>query len=89
MKTVTNKTNAPIQVPLPRNKLLRLGPGRSGQVSDAGAETPTLVKMIEAGLIQVSDAGGATDRASGRGGAFGRAGRFGGGRSIGRRGGDR
>ncbi len=76
-------------MPLPRNKLLRLGPGKSGQVSDDGAERPAFLEMVEAGMIQVSDAGGATGRATGRGGAFGRAGRSGGGPSIGRRGGDR
>ena len=89
MKTVTNKTNVPIKVPLPRNKSLRLGPGKSGQVKDADAERPAVVKMVETGQIQISDAGGATGMGGGRGGAFGKAGRFGGGRSIGRRGGDR
>ena len=57
MKTVTNKTNAPIKVPLPRNKSLRLGPGNVGQMNDADSERPAVVKMVEAGQIEVFDAG--------------------------------
>lgn len=89
MKTVTNKTNAPIKVPLPRNKNLRLGPGQSGQVGDIDAERPALAKMVEAGQIEISDAAISSGKAGGRGGAFGNSGRAGGPAGMGRRGGDR
>jgi len=89
MKSVTNKTNAPLKVPLPRNKWLRLGPGRSGQVSDEGAGRPALVKMAEAGMIEVSEADSTMGKGGGRGGAFGKGGRSALGRNVGRRGGDR
>jgi len=89
MKTITNKTNTPIKVPLPRNKSLRLGPGRAGQVSDSDADRPAVTKMVEAGQIEIADADAASGAAGTRDGAFGRTGRAGGARSIGRRGGDR
>lgn len=89
MKTVTNKTNGPLKVPLPRNKSLRLGPGRSERISDDVAARPALVKMVEAGKIELADADSTSGKGGGHGGAFGNAGRSGGGASIGRRGGDR
>ena len=89
MKTVMNKTSAPIRVPLSRNKTLRLGPGKSGQVSDDDAARPALAKMVEVGQLEISDGGGAAGTADGRGGTVGKGGRSGGTRSIGRRGGDR
>jgi len=90
MKTVTNKSNAPIKVPLPRNKTLRLGPLKSGTITDGDADRPGVLKMVESGLIEVSDAGSTTGGGAGRGGAFGNQGRAGGaGGGGGRRGGDR
>jgi len=89
MKTVTNKTNAPIKVPLPRNKILRLGPGHSGQIGDSDAERPAVAKMVEAGQIDISDPETQSGKGGGRDGAFGNSGRAGGGAGIGRRGGDR
>lgn len=89
MKTVTNKSNAPIKVPLPRNKILRLGPLKSGTITDGDAERPGVLKMVEAGLIEVTDGESTTGGGGGRGGAFGNQGRAGGGGGVGRRGGDR
>ena len=89
MKTVTNKTNAPIKVPLPRNKSLRLGPLKSGQVSDDHADRPGVAKMVEAGLIEISDGTGGSNSPGGRGDGRSNAGRSGGGAGVGRRGGDR
>ena len=55
MKTVKNKTQRPLRVPLPRGKTVHLGPGKSGQISTEAAEHPGLKKLIEAGEIEVLD----------------------------------
>ncbi len=55
MKTVTNKTQKPLSVPLPRGKTLHLGPGKTGQISSEAAEHPQLRKLVEAGEIEVFD----------------------------------
>jgi hypothetical protein len=89
MKTIKNKTNKPIRVPLPRGKTVHLGPAKSGQITTEAAEHPALKKMIEAGEIEVIDDGGA-DATSGMGGAGGSGARHGhGGSGVMRRSGDR
>ena len=55
MKTVSNKTQKPLSVPLPRGKILHLGPGKTGQISSEAAEHPRLKKLVEAGQIEVFD----------------------------------
>lgn len=62
MKTVTNKTHAPIQVPLPGGKVLRLGPGMSGQIRDEHTEHGPVRKLVEAGQIALQ--GGSTGSAN-------------------------
>lgn len=57
MKTVINKTNAPIRVPLSRGKALHLGPRKSGQVRDEDAEHARLKKLVETGTIEIFDGG--------------------------------
>jgi hypothetical protein len=57
MKTVTNKTRKPLSVPLPRNKTLHLGPGKTGQISSEAAQPPQLRKLVDAGEIEVFDDG--------------------------------
>jgi hypothetical protein len=81
MKTVTNRTQAPLKLPLPRGKTLHLGPGKAGQIRDEDAEHPPLKKLSEAGSIGITDAqhqegGGATGGSSSRGtgGGLGRSG---------------
>jgi hypothetical protein len=70
MKTIKNKTNKPIRVPLPRGKTVHLGPAKSGQITTEAAEHPGLKKMVEAGDIEVTDEIGG----GGAGGAGGSAG---------------
>jgi hypothetical protein len=70
MKTIKNKTNKPIRVPLPRGKTVHLGPAKSGQITTEAAEHPGLKKMVEAGEIEVTDEIGG----GGAGGAGGSAG---------------
>ncbi len=60
MKTVTNKTRAPLKIPLPRGKSLHLGPGKTGQLRDDAAAQPRIKKLVEAGSIEIFD-GGKTD----------------------------
>ena len=68
MKTVTNKTRKPLSVPLPRNKTLHLGPGKTGQISSEAAEHPQLRKLVDAGEIEVFDGGPGPSGAVGGGG---------------------
>lgn len=55
MKTVRNLTHKPIKVPLPRGKSLRLGPNNDGTIRDRAAEHPALLRMVEAGTIEIFD----------------------------------
>jgi hypothetical protein len=57
MKTVTNKTRAPLKVPLPRGKSLHLGPGKSGQIRDEDADHASLKKLLDAGKLELFDGG--------------------------------
>jgi len=67
MRTIVNKTLQPLRVPLPGGKVLHLGPKKTGQIADGAAEHPALVKLIEAGTIELQGAGetGGTDAAGG------------------------
>jgi len=53
MKTVSNKTQRPVSVPLPRGKTLHLGPGKTGHISSKAVEYPQLKKLVDAGEIEV------------------------------------
>jgi len=69
MKTVCNKTQRPLSVPLPRGKTLHLGPGKTGQIASAAAEHPGLKKLIEAGQIEITGEGSGASDGPGEGGA--------------------
>lgn len=55
MKTVINKTHEPIKVPLPRGKVLHLGPNKSGKIAHQDLEHPPLKLLIEEKKIAVED----------------------------------
>jgi hypothetical protein len=57
MKTIVNKTQAPIRVPLPRGKVLHLGPLQSGEISHKVLDHEPLQRMIEAGEIEIQGDG--------------------------------
>lgn len=63
MKTVVNKTSAPVRVSLPRGKALHLGPMKSGEIRDEDASYAGVKKLIEAGTLELFD-GGHRERAS-------------------------
>ena len=89
MKTVKNKTNKPLRVPLPRGKTVHLGPAKSGQITTEAAEHAALKKLVEAGEIEIIDDGGES-AAGGPGGGGGSGARHGhGGAGVMRRSGDR
>jgi len=72
MKSIANKTQKPLSVPLPRGKTLHLGPGKTGQISSEAAEHPPLTKLVQAGEIEVFDDGPAPIGGTGAGGKGGR-----------------
>lgn len=55
--TITNKTRKPLSVPLARNKVLYLGPGKSGQIASSDAEHPRVKALAESGAIELVEAG--------------------------------
>lgn len=58
-----NKTKRPLSVPLPGGKRLHLGPGKTGQITPKAAQHPPLVKLVEAGELELVDLGrGGVDR---------------------------
>jgi len=63
---VLNKTRRPLSVPLPGGKKLHLGPGRTGQISPKAADHPPLLKLVEAGELEIQ---GRRGRSKGRGGS--------------------
>ena len=65
MKTVVNKTMAPLKVPLPRGKSLHLGPKKTGQIADGAAEHAAVMKLVEAGKIEIFDGGDTSKGAAG------------------------
>jgi hypothetical protein len=68
MKTIHNRTTAPLRIPLPGGKILHLAPAKTGQVADRAIEHPRVRKLIEDGKIEVTGEGGAGQHA-GEGGA--------------------
>lgn len=55
MKSIRNKTHAPLRVPLPRGKVLHLGPNQTGHINHHAADHPPLLKLVEAEKIELFD----------------------------------
>jgi len=70
MKTILNKSRKPIRVQLPGNKVLYLGPSKSGQIADQHATAPAVQRLLKRGEIEIVGEG--TQREGG-GGAEGAA----------------
>jgi hypothetical protein len=88
MPTVSNKTQRPLFVPLPRGKTLHPSPGKTGEIAWKAVEHPPLKKLVEAGEIEIHDD---ERRQTGEAGGGRRGGRtyIGHGSGVSRRGGDR
>ncbi len=56
MTTVSNKTQRPLSVRLPRGKTLHLGPGKTAEIAANVADGPQMKKLIEAGEVEVDSA---------------------------------
>ncbi len=54
---ITNKSRKPLSLPLPAGKKLFLGPGKTGQVTPKALDHPPLKKLLDAGDVEVDDAG--------------------------------
>ncbi len=57
MKTVKNKSREPLRVPLPRGKVLFLGPLRTGKISHNDLDHEPLKKLVEAGKLEIQEDG--------------------------------
>ena len=55
MKTVRNKTHAPLRVPLPRGKVLHLGPNQTGQIAHTDVDHPPLQQLVESDTLEIVD----------------------------------
>ncbi|HXO21579.1 MAG TPA: hypothetical protein VOA87_16840 [Thermoanaerobaculia bacterium] len=67
MKSVKNKTHAPIRISLGQGSVLHLGPGKTGQIADHAAEHEAVQKRVKAGEIEVVDEGAHGSNAAGGG----------------------
>jgi hypothetical protein len=67
VKTVVNRTIAPLKIALPRGKSLRLGPNGSGRIRDEDAEHKPLQKLVASGDIEIDATGVGTRGVAGRG----------------------
>ncbi len=65
MKTIRNKTHAPVRVPLPRGKVLHLGPDQEGRIAHQDADHEPLQKLIADGVVEILDDSGAATSAHG------------------------
>ena len=65
MKTIRNKTHSPVRVPLPRGKVLHLGPSQEGQISHKDVDHGPLQALIENEVVEIVE--DQTDEASSRG----------------------
>jgi hypothetical protein len=72
MASISNKTDRPLRVPLPRGKVLHLGPRMSGEIAPSAVTHPPLAAMLEAGTIEVVAEGQSTTQRGPGGGRPGR-----------------
>ena len=53
MKLIRNRTRRPLRIPLGGDRLLHLGPGRTGQVSDDTVERTSFQNLLASGAIEL------------------------------------
>ncbi len=66
MKTIRNKTQKPLKVPLLAGKTLHLGPLKSGQIADSAAGAPAIRRLIDVGAIEIIGEGAAHQQEAAR-----------------------
>ncbi|HKQ60246.1 MAG TPA: hypothetical protein VJS92_03110 [Candidatus Polarisedimenticolaceae bacterium] len=52
---IVNKTRKPLRIQLHGGKVLHLGPGNTGQISNDAAEEPAIRRLVKAGEIEIVD----------------------------------
>ncbi len=55
VKTIRNRTHTPIRVPLPRGKVLHLGPTQTGQIAHTDVEHEPLQRLVTEDVIEIVD----------------------------------
>lgn len=55
MRTIRNLTMRPLRVSLPQGKTLHLGPRQEAQIATRNLERAGIVRLVEAGEIEVVD----------------------------------
>ena len=55
MKTIRNKTHAPIRVPLPRGKVLHLGPNQEAHIAHTDVDHEPLQRLVESDTLEIVD----------------------------------
>ena len=65
MKTIINKTQRPLKIPLGQGRVLRLGPLKEGQIGTKDADRESLQKLVASGDVEVYDDGGRSASAAG------------------------
>ena len=53
MKTIRNRTHAPVRVPLPRGKVLHLGPDQEARIAHTDVDHPPLQGLIGDGVVEI------------------------------------
>ena len=69
MKSVLNKTHRPLRVHLPGGKVLHLGPGKEGQISDHDVDHAGVARLLENKELEIVGDGASPTGAHDGGGA--------------------
>jgi hypothetical protein len=65
MKTIINKTRRPLAIRLSRGKVLRLGPGKEGQIATQDVDLASVKTLMESGDVAIFDESGQTGSGTG------------------------
>jgi len=58
MKMLRNRTAMPLRIHLPASKVLHLGPGRTGRVSDDALNHPSVARLLRDGALVLEEEAG-------------------------------
>ncbi len=54
MPAISNKSGGALTVPLPGGKKLRLGPGKTGQITPKALKFPPVQALLDAGEVEIT-----------------------------------